>query len=253
MLEVDVDVGHLVALGGDEALEEQVDPVGVDGRDAQAVAHGGVGGRATALAEDAEFAGLPHDVLDGQEVGLVFELGDERQLVFDGRAHLGRNASRVALGRTRPGQRLQRLLRRAAVAGDLVRVLVAEFAERETAAFGDIHGVGQGLRMVAEEAGEFGRGLEVSFGVGGQAPAGGVDGAVLADAGQHVVEPPPSGVVLVDVSGGDEGHAVRLGQGREAGQAAVVVAAVVVGGGKAERGAEVVAVPGEVGREIGAG
>ena len=66
------------------------------------------------------------------------------------------------------------------------------------------------------------------------------------------MEPTPRRVVLVDVAGGDEGHAVRLGQGSEAGQAAVVVAAVVMGGGQVEWGGEVVAVPCEVGGKIGA-
>ena len=53
VLEVDVDVGRLVALGRDEALEEQLDAYRVDGGDAEAVADGGVGRRAAALAEDA--------------------------------------------------------------------------------------------------------------------------------------------------------------------------------------------------------
>ncbi len=52
VLEIDVDVGRLVALGGDEALEQQVDIGGVHGGDAEAVADGGIGRRAAPLAED---------------------------------------------------------------------------------------------------------------------------------------------------------------------------------------------------------
>ena len=53
MLEVDVDVGGFVAILGDEPLEQDVDPIGIDGRDAQAIADGRVGRRAASLAEDA--------------------------------------------------------------------------------------------------------------------------------------------------------------------------------------------------------
>ena len=52
VLEIDVDVGRLVALGGDEALEQQVAAHRVDLGDAEAIADGGIGGRAAALAED---------------------------------------------------------------------------------------------------------------------------------------------------------------------------------------------------------
>src|SRR3546814_16110293 len=46
VLEVDVDVGRLLALGGDEALEQQVHARGIDLGDAEAEAAGRVGGRA---------------------------------------------------------------------------------------------------------------------------------------------------------------------------------------------------------------
>src|SRR3546814_12442521 len=54
VLEVDVDVGRLLALGGDEALEQQVHARGIDLGDAEAEADGRVGGRAAALAERSE-------------------------------------------------------------------------------------------------------------------------------------------------------------------------------------------------------
>src|SRR6185503_12944361 len=52
VLEVDVDIGRLAPVGRDEALEQQVDLDGVDAGDAEAEAHGAVGGRAAALAQD---------------------------------------------------------------------------------------------------------------------------------------------------------------------------------------------------------
>jgi hypothetical protein len=52
VLEVDVDVRRLVALGGEEALEEEVTARGVDRGDAEDEAHGAVRGAAAALAQD---------------------------------------------------------------------------------------------------------------------------------------------------------------------------------------------------------
>ena len=52
MLEIDVDVGRLAALGRDEALEQHIDAGRIDGGDAKAEAHRAVGGRAAALAQD---------------------------------------------------------------------------------------------------------------------------------------------------------------------------------------------------------
>ena len=68
VLEVDVDVGRLVALLGDEALEQHVAARRVDFGDAQAIADRGVGGRAAALAQDVLAAREAHDVVDRQEV-----------------------------------------------------------------------------------------------------------------------------------------------------------------------------------------
>ena len=61
VLEVDVDVRRLAPLLGDEALEQQVVALGIDGGDAQDVADRGIGGRAAALAEDVLAAGEADD------------------------------------------------------------------------------------------------------------------------------------------------------------------------------------------------
>src|SRR4029453_8636936 len=57
MLEIDVDVRRLTPLGGDEALEQEIDRGGVDSGDAEAIADRAVGGGAAALAEDLLAAG----------------------------------------------------------------------------------------------------------------------------------------------------------------------------------------------------
>ena len=129
VLEIHVDVGHLAPLGGDEALEQQVDAIRVDRGDLQAVAHRRVGGRTASLAQDAHAAGGPYDVGHGEEIGGVFQLADESQLVFEGRPHLGGDALGIAPGRAFPGQDLKLLLGRAALADHLLGVFVAQFSK----------------------------------------------------------------------------------------------------------------------------
>ena len=50
MLEIDIDIRRLLALGGDETFEQQVALRGINGGDAEHVADGGIGGRAAPLA-----------------------------------------------------------------------------------------------------------------------------------------------------------------------------------------------------------
>ena len=81
MLEIDVDVGRLAPLGGDEALEQQVDLGRIDRGDAEAVAHRRIGRRAAALAQDVLAAGEADDVVHGEEIARVVELADQAQFL----------------------------------------------------------------------------------------------------------------------------------------------------------------------------
>jgi hypothetical protein len=232
VLEVDVDVGGLVALGADEALEQQVEARRIDRGDAQAIADRRVGGRAAALAEDVARAREAHQVVDGEEIGRVAQLADERQLVLDRRPDPGRHAARITLARPQPGQVGQLLLWVAALAGRLVRIFVAQLVEAEGAAAGDLQAARQGLGMVAEEVRHLGGRLQMALGVGLQAEARLVDGAARADAGEHVEQHLAPGPVHARVVGGQQRRAALLRQRRQRGQAPGVVAPVEVPGGQ---------------------
>ena len=82
-LDVDVDVGRPVALGGEEPLEQQPQGHGVGAGDAEREADGGVGGRAPALAVDVLAAAELHDVPDDEEVAGEPEGADHLELVVD--------------------------------------------------------------------------------------------------------------------------------------------------------------------------
>ena len=124
MLEVDVDVRRLVALLGDEALEQHAHARRVDLGDADAIADDGVGRTAATLAEDVLRLGEAHDVGHGQEVVLVLQLADQLELVLDLQLHLRRHAVRPAPPGTFVGQAPQVGGRRLAFWHHLVRVLV---------------------------------------------------------------------------------------------------------------------------------
>ena len=82
-LDVDVDVRRAVALGRQEALEQQAERHGVGGGDAEGVADRRVGGAAPALAEDVGLPAEAHEVPHDEEVAGEAELLDDRQLVVD--------------------------------------------------------------------------------------------------------------------------------------------------------------------------
>ena len=98
--QVDIDVGPLAALFGEEALEEQVHADRIDGGDAERVADGAVGGRAAPLRQDAVFAAEAHDVPDDEEVAGQMQLFDQRQLALDLAARASRD--RAGSGCARP-------------------------------------------------------------------------------------------------------------------------------------------------------
>ena len=215
VLEVDVDVGRLAPVGGDEALEQQVDLGGIDRGDAEAEAHRAVGGRAAALAQDRLLlrAGEADDVVDGEEVAGVVEPGDQRQLLDEERAHLVRHAVGIVPGGVRPGQLLQVSLRGLARRHRLVGVFVAQLLQIEADALrrspasarrpGDSCANRRAISRAA---------LQMPLGVGLEAIAGLRNRALLADAGEHVGERLAAGVVVMGIVGGNERRARPLAE-----------------------------------------
>src|SRR6185437_11099031 len=71
MFEIDIDIGRLLAVRADEALEEEIAFLRIDRGDAEHEAHGGVSGGAPALAENLLRAREADDRIDGEEVRRV--------------------------------------------------------------------------------------------------------------------------------------------------------------------------------------
>ena len=226
MLEVDVDVGRLFALGRDEALEQKVDLGRIDIGDGEAIADGGVGGGAAALAENAEAPRVVHDVVDGEEIGRVVELGDEHELFFDRVAHLVGDAVREAPGRAVPGEILQMRLRGLALRHRLVRIFVFQLVEGE--------GQASAISMVRRSASSWPLnrraislgGFQMPLGIGFETEAGFVDRAFLADAGEHVLQRAAVGGVIEHAARGDEGDIRARRKLRQGFDAGAIVAAI---------------------------
>ena len=212
MLEIDVDVGRLLPLGRDEALEQEIDLGRIDIGDGEAIADGGVGRRAAALAEDALAARVMHDVVHGEEIGRVVELGNQHQLLAQCVAHLFGNALGEAPGRALPGQVFQMRLRCLAVRHRLVGIFVFQFVEGEGAGVGDLDAAAERVFMAFEQARHLLCRFDVPLGIGLQAQARVVDRAFLADAGEHVLQGAAMGRVIEHAAGGDEGNTDARGK-----------------------------------------
>ena len=236
VLEIDVDVGRLAPRLRNEALEEQIDLGRVHGRDREAIADSGVRRRTAALAENTPRACKGHDVVHGEEIGRVIELGDELQLALEGGAHLFGHALRKAMRRTLPGEVLEMRLRAFAGWHGFVRILVDEFIEGEAARLHDLERAGERVLVTAKEAHHLASALQVPLGVGGKQEACLMNRRVLAHAGEHVLQRAPVGRVIEHVTRCDERRTAALGNLIQCPDAGPVVAPIGMRDGKVERG-----------------
>ncbi len=133
VLDVEVDVGRLAALPGQEALEEKIHPHRVHGRDAEHETHGRVCSRAASLTQDPVVPAELHDLTHGQEVAVVVELANELELAFDLLAHLVRHAITVTLPRTGLRERAQAIGCRRTIRQALRGIAIADLRQRERA------------------------------------------------------------------------------------------------------------------------
>ncbi len=151
VLDVQVDVRRLGPFARDEALEQQVHLARVHRRDLQAVAHHRVGRRTAPLADDPLLAAEAHDLGHGQEVALVIQLVDQFEFAGDAAGHVRRDRRAEAVAGALAHQLVQPA-RLGHTEGQLLgRVAVAQGAQVEVAAVGDLFCGGEGCGVVGEE------------------------------------------------------------------------------------------------------
>ena len=232
VLEIYVDIGWLLTFGRDETREEKVGGGWVDLGDAEAIADGAVGGRSAALAQDLFAAREADDVVDGEEIARVVELGDERQLLADLLFDFLRNAARITLAGADPGQILEMLLGCLVWRHRLVWIFVLEIGQGEAASARNIEGARQGFGISLEQERHFCGRLHVPLGVGGEAEARFGNRACLADAGDDIGKRAALRSVIVHVIDGDEGRAGASSKLVEHADAARLVASMVMNAGE---------------------
>jgi hypothetical protein len=221
VLEIDVDVGRLVALLRHETLEQHGGPRRVHLGDEERVAHRRIRRRAAPLAQYPLPARPGDDVMHGEEVGRVGHLGDQPQLMLDLGRHLVRHAGGVALREAILGQPAQPGIRCLAGRHHLLGVLVAQLGQREFAARGRRQGLGQQLGRV--EARERQARAQVALAVGKQRMAGIHHRGLQAQRGQRILQGPARTHMHVHVAGGEQRQAQRRRQFAQRGEARAVV------------------------------
>ena len=209
VLEVDVDVRRLVALGRDEALEQKIEVRRIDLSDPKAIADRGIGRRAAALTEDVLRAREAHDVVHGEEVWRVIERGDQRELVLERFTRALRNAVRIARFCALPGESFERLLGRCMALAQLFRIAMPEFVKAEGETVEEADGLGDGLRRFGEQPRHFAWSFEMALGVGLREAPGGLERGFLADTGEDVGERAPLGNMHQHVVGRNQRRADR--------------------------------------------
>src|SRR5262245_17742955 len=149
MFKIYVDVGWLATVGRNEPFEQKINLGGVNRGNAEAIAHGAVSGRAAPLAEDRFFqlASVADDIVDGEEITGVVELGDEGEFLIDQSLYFRRHAMWIAQSRVMGRQRLKIGLRHLAGWDRFLRVLITQLFEIER---NPLHNLGRpdnGLRI----------------------------------------------------------------------------------------------------------
>ena len=223
VLEVDVDVGRLVALAGDEALEQHRHARGIDLGDAEGVAHGGVRGRPATLAEDVARAGELDHVVHGEEEGFIAQLLDEGELVLDEGANVRGRCAREAPPQTFVRESTQIRDRRHARRHDFIWILVAQLVEGKRAALGDLHRLGEERGRI--ELGENFPLAQMPLAVGMQRVAGLGHGGLQPDRGHHVLQCTSAAHMHVDIARRGERQTGLLAKGDEARELLAVVRA----------------------------
>src|SRR5579885_1008822 len=239
VLEIDVDIGRLAAILGYETGEQKLGLFRIDRGDAEAEADHAVGGRAAALAENFLLlsAREGHDVIDGQKVACVIELGDQLKLVLNLFFDIFGNAVRImifriALARAGPGQIFKMLLRGLALRHRLVRIFVFQFAEREGTGLCDGNGTRDSVGEFLKQPRHFLGRLDVALGIDAEPEARFGERAFLADAGDHVGEWPALRGVIEHIVDGDERGADLRAEFVEQVEPARFVAAMIMNAGK---------------------
>ena len=223
VLEIDVDVGRLVALARDEALEQHGRPaLRIDRSDPRGSSRRANWPQNRVPGKECPERGESDDVVHGEKVQLVPKLGDEGELVLESGA--------LALGHARrpapAGARLRKLAQvaRRALARwhRLVWILVPELVQGKVTRLRHRHRrLEQRRRIQAREAAWF---AQVALAVRVQPCAHGPDRYTEANRGERILQAPARARMHVHIAAREQRHAVLRTELRECGEARAIAA-----------------------------
>ena len=234
VLEIDVDIGRLAACGTDETLEQHIDPIRIDGGDAQAITDGAVGRRSAPLAQNSPRAGEDDDVIYSQKIVLKTKLLDEGQFVFDQSADFVRNAVGITSRGAGPGQLAKILQRGFARWREFIGIFIAQFVQLERASLGNFHSPADGAGIIGEKPMHLLGRFEIALGVWKKAKARLANGAAVANAGHYILQHPAGGVVIINIVGRKKGNVEMAREIVDLGKPGGVVGTVGAACGKGE-------------------
>lgn len=209
--QIQVDVRPLTAFFGEKSLEQQLHADGIDGGDAEAVAHGAIRRRASALHEDVLLAAVIDDVPYDQEVTGKIEFLDQVEFAIDLVTRLVMERP-IAIARADLGDLAQKRHLRLAIRDGIRREAIPEIVHRELQAIGQIQRRSHRVRPIGKQPHHLRRRLEVAFGIGGQPPPRLHQRHVLADRRQHVEQRTVLRCGKRHATGRNQRHAIRIRQ-----------------------------------------
>ena len=208
--EVDVDVGHGLAAGVEEALEEQAVGERVEVGDLQRVGDDRAGGRpAAGTHRDPLLLGVADEVPDDQEVGLEAHLRDHPELEVETLPRLGRDRVSVAAAQPLGRELAEHLARLGALGRREARQQQLAELDLHLAALGDLERGGDRLRHVREGLGHLVGALQIEL-VGVEAKLRLLDRRLRLDAEQRRVRVVVLAAQVVHVGGRDQWPAELL-------------------------------------------
>ena len=194
MFKIDINIGWLIARFRNETLKHHRADFGADRSDTQTIAHHRIGRRSAPLTQDTAVASELYNIVDSQEIRLVFQLGDQGQFMRQHAAHLVSAAVRITPFQPSLRQTRQPLCR-GFIATNLRRVFIAQRVERERHLLTKRIGALQRCRMILVKSAHFGGAAQALFAIGQRSAAQRINPNAQTDCGQNIGQFAPPAVM----------------------------------------------------------
>ena len=204
VLEIDIDVGRLLAFLDMKRSNKRLARVRAYGRNAEAITNQRIGGRAAALAKNAFRRGKLYNVVDRQKISGAIQLFDNREFLGQGVLDVRRNPA----GYRRLGPSFVKATSascgRCIAMAEFAGIIRLELIQREPATLQEARRLADGLGCSAKKPRHLFGGFQMPLGIGRQKRARLLQCPMLPNAGDDVLKRPAFGRVIKHVIHGDQ-------------------------------------------------